>query len=59
MFCNFLETIVNLCLLGLVLFLMMYAALDHFMESSAIYKLILILLLSRLIYKKKIAIICP
>ena len=31
----FVEIIVNLCLLGLVLF-MMYSALDHFMESRAI-----------------------
>ena len=31
----------------------MYAALDHFMESRAIYKFLLILLLSRLIYKQK------
>ena len=32
----FVETIVNLCLLGLVLFHMMYTALDHFMESRTI-----------------------
>ena len=30
------ETVVNLCLLGLVLYPMMYSALDHFMESRAI-----------------------
>ena len=50
----FVETIVNLRLLGLVLFPMMYSALDHVMETRAIkiFNIIIIIILIKPVMNK-------